>query len=183
MLSKCANPECSEQFRYLHQGRLFHLSPIPELHLHEEACRRLYERFWLCDQCCKSLTVIWDGLQAKIIHLPPITKARTPSDSEDWAALESIGGSFAGQQTAENPLGVDHLLSSESGLDCDEATQKDAMQVAVNIAETTVCTAGAECTLPHSRTSETSGSSIEEANRGGFEAAGRNCSPSHSDHD
>lgn len=182
MLSKCANPECSEQFRYLHQGRLFHLSPIPELHLHEEACRHLYERFWLCDQCCKSLTVTWDGLQAKVIHLPPLAKARTCSDSEDWATLESIGGSFAGQQTAENPLGVDHLLSSESGLDCGEANQKDAVQVAANITET-VRTAGAECTLPHSHASGTSGFSIKETNRRGFDTAGRYCSPSRPDHD
>src|ERR1700752_692239 len=30
MLSKCANPECSEILRYLHQGKIFCLSPTPE---------------------------------------------------------------------------------------------------------------------------------------------------------
>jgi len=30
MLSKCANPECSEQFRYLHQGKMFCLIPAPK---------------------------------------------------------------------------------------------------------------------------------------------------------
>jgi len=31
MLSKCANPECSEILRYLHQGKLFCLAPTPEV--------------------------------------------------------------------------------------------------------------------------------------------------------
>jgi hypothetical protein len=35
MLSKCANPACSANFRYLHEGRLFHVeiglaAPDPE---------------------------------------------------------------------------------------------------------------------------------------------------------
>lgn len=33
MLSKCANPECSESFRYLHEGRIFHLAPTPEVRI------------------------------------------------------------------------------------------------------------------------------------------------------
>ena len=35
MLSKCANPECFEQFRYLHQGKIFLLTPPPELQASE----------------------------------------------------------------------------------------------------------------------------------------------------
>jgi hypothetical protein len=46
VLSKCANPECSEQFRYLHQGKLFCLTPTPEALATERALPpSLYERF------------------------------------------------------------------------------------------------------------------------------------------
>ncbi len=56
MVSKCANPACSATFRYMHEGRLFHLvvgprSPEPE----KEAP---FERFWLCDECSRKLTVV-----------------------------------------------------------------------------------------------------------------------------
>lgn len=72
MLSKCANPECSEQFKYLHQGKLFQLTPTPEVQAVEEGCcRALYERFWLCDRCSKLMTLVWGGTKAKLIPLPP----------------------------------------------------------------------------------------------------------------
>jgi len=70
MLSKCANPNCFEQFRYLHLGKLFHLSPVPDLEqMTEDTCGGIYERFWLCEECCKKLTVVWDGEQAQVVPL------------------------------------------------------------------------------------------------------------------
>jgi hypothetical protein len=87
MLTKCANPGCSEQFLYLHQGKLFHLSPIPELQkFSEESCTGLYERYWLCDQCCKTFTVIWDGFRARVVPLLPAVKDPAPSQREDCSA-------------------------------------------------------------------------------------------------
>ncbi len=75
MLSKCANPNCSAQFRYLHLGKLFHLCPIPEIaKINEDCSGELYERFWLCDECCKRLTVIWDGWQAQVVALKDSAK-------------------------------------------------------------------------------------------------------------
>jgi hypothetical protein len=74
MLSKCANPECSEVFRYLHQGKIFLLSPTPEVQMAtENACPSLYERFWLCDRCSKLMTVVWAGTGAKLVSLPSAT--------------------------------------------------------------------------------------------------------------
>jgi hypothetical protein len=71
MLSKCANPECSEQFRYLHQGKLFCLHPTPRIAASTYgSLELLYERFWLCDRCCKEMQVIWDGVKAKVVPLP-----------------------------------------------------------------------------------------------------------------
>jgi len=71
MVSKCANPACSEKFLYLHQGKIFQLTPTPEV----EAVGggfppSLYERFWLCDKCCKEITLVWGGVEAKLVALP-----------------------------------------------------------------------------------------------------------------
>lgn len=70
MVSKCANPACSERFLYLHQGKLFNLTPTPEV----EAAGRgfvpaLYERYWLCDQCCQRMTLVWGGTEVKLVPL------------------------------------------------------------------------------------------------------------------
>lgn len=70
MLSKCANPECYQEFRYLHLGKIFCLAPTPEV---QAASQRfptpLYERFWLCDSCSRTMTVVWDGMHGKAIPL------------------------------------------------------------------------------------------------------------------
>ena len=71
MLSKCANPECFEVFRYLHQGRIFFLSPTREVQMVTgNAFPSLHERFWLCDNCSKQMTIIWGGTRAKLVRLP-----------------------------------------------------------------------------------------------------------------
>ena len=79
MLSKCANPECSEVFRYLHQGKIFHLSPTPEVQAAAEVLSPLMcERFWLCDKCSKVMTLVWGGTQAKLVSLPLETEQAEP---------------------------------------------------------------------------------------------------------
>lgn len=70
MVSKCANPACSEKFLYLHQGKIFQLTPTPEV----EAVGggfppSLYERFWLCDKCCREMKLVWGGTEAKLVPL------------------------------------------------------------------------------------------------------------------
>ena len=71
MVSKCANPECSERFLYLHQGKLFQLMPTPEVAAVEEGFLPvLSERFWLCDRCSKTMTVVWGGTGAHLVPLP-----------------------------------------------------------------------------------------------------------------
>ena len=82
MLSKCANPECSEQFRYLHQGKLFLIIPTPDLRASAYGSLPfLYERFWLCDSCSRKLTLVWGGTKVKIVPLaekPPKVEAANP---------------------------------------------------------------------------------------------------------
>jgi|SRR5271165_5375976 len=76
MLSKCANPECSESFRYLHEGKLFCLSPTPEVRIATGTFKpALHERFWLCTRCSKKMTLVWGGTQVRLVPVPaPIKK-------------------------------------------------------------------------------------------------------------
>lgn len=55
MLAKCLNPICSATFRYLSDGRIFHLE-IPLAGNTSTSRRREY--FWLCDSCCARFTVV-----------------------------------------------------------------------------------------------------------------------------
>jgi len=107
MLSKCANPECSEVFRYLHQGKLFHLSPTPQVQAATEVLSPLLvERFWLCDKCSKQMTVVWGGTHAKLVSLPPeaeepeplpLLSAHYASDSEMSPGRLRAHAAYAGQ--------------------------------------------------------------------------------------
>ncbi len=105
MLSKCANPECSEQFRYLHQGKLFHLTPILELQaLSEDCCGFLYERFWLCDRCSTKMTIVWDGFQAKLVGLAP---DKTPTVSVQEQSIGRSGSEKAAESAGYDDRGID----------------------------------------------------------------------------
>lgn len=79
MLSKCANPECSRQFLHLHEGKIFHLCPTPEVEAGAAGfVPSLYERFWLCDECCRDLTVVWGGTEAKLQPIRETKIAKRP---------------------------------------------------------------------------------------------------------
>ena len=91
MLSKCANPECSAKFRYLHDGKVFrvdfeehpHLlttpisrtvgTPIgivgPKLFSREGP--RSPEYFWLCSVCSEQMTLATDSGSVVLLPLPP----------------------------------------------------------------------------------------------------------------
>jgi len=80
MLSKCANPGCNETFRYLHQGKIFRLSPIPEIQVATRMLRpELYERFWLCTGCAKKITLVWRGTQVALVPVPVKAPALLPA--------------------------------------------------------------------------------------------------------
>ncbi len=59
MVSKCANPECSASFRYLHEGRIINLEltvgTIQEF-TDARVVRRV-ETYWLCSECCTRMTL------------------------------------------------------------------------------------------------------------------------------
>jgi hypothetical protein len=69
MLSKCANPSCRASFRYLHEGKLFRI---------ELASERKYEHFWLCPDCCRTMTLAVDGNVVVTRRLRPVTRSAVP---------------------------------------------------------------------------------------------------------
>jgi hypothetical protein len=71
MLSKCANPECSEILRYLHRGKIFCLAPTPEVQSVTGMLNPVFEeRFWLCERCTQEMTLVWGGTQVKLVRRP-----------------------------------------------------------------------------------------------------------------
>ena len=72
MLSKCANPSCSNLFLYLHNGKLFRMdlaeepeAPKPDS---KKPARRV-EFFWLCKDCAASMTLSYK-FGAGVVAIP-----------------------------------------------------------------------------------------------------------------
>jgi hypothetical protein len=73
VLHKCVNPDCSAQFRYLHQGRLFEIE-IQYLETADSAGqgtlrngKGYVERCWLCDQCVTHTALRFDQRRGLIV--------------------------------------------------------------------------------------------------------------------
>lgn len=84
MLSHCANPQCSRPFLRLRQGKLFlveteGMAKLGELRAPASAQMRLQprrvERYWLCDQCAETWTLVHERKQG--IVLVPLRRAPT----------------------------------------------------------------------------------------------------------
>ena len=71
MVEKCANPACSVTFRCLRDGRVFvrevEGDPSGDIRGHS----RQPHYFWLCNSCCRTMTVIAEkGMGIKVVPLP-----------------------------------------------------------------------------------------------------------------
>ena len=68
MVSKCANPNCSAPFRYLHAGRLFRadkaagVDRAAAIGANESQKKPLHRLvfYWLCDDCAATMTLMFD---------------------------------------------------------------------------------------------------------------------------
>ncbi len=97
MLNKCANPVCSAQFRYLHQGKLFEV----EVQYSESPSRgqskagngkRHAERCWLCDECAAHITLRFDARRGVVM----VSSLKGSEEALTTASLQSNGGAVAG---------------------------------------------------------------------------------------
>lgn len=73
MLSKCANPTCSNVFHYFGEGTVFEIrsneaSPQPSSNA-EGKTRNAIEHFWLCSVCSSTLTLAVNP-ERKLLVIP-----------------------------------------------------------------------------------------------------------------
>jgi hypothetical protein len=71
VLDKCANPACSAKFRSLRGGRVF----VTEVEAEHQSSANEYVRqrqyFWLCNACCRTMTVVFEkGKRFQVVPLP-----------------------------------------------------------------------------------------------------------------
>ncbi len=67
MVSKCANPDCSAPFLYLHQGKLFRMetgtvdanASVLEADPETKKASRHIEFYWLCHDCAAAMTLTY----------------------------------------------------------------------------------------------------------------------------
>jgi hypothetical protein len=57
MLCRCMNPNCGKPFRYLHEGRIFHIEQV-RLTPGTPDVQRYVESYWLCGTCSNRLKVV-----------------------------------------------------------------------------------------------------------------------------
>jgi hypothetical protein len=69
MVHKCANPACSASFRTLRDGRVFVKEVETNACNDGNGLRRQLRYFWLCGVCCRSMTVVVEKGQSKIVPL------------------------------------------------------------------------------------------------------------------
>lgn len=96
MLSHCANSQCSKPFLRLREGKLFLVEtdrlvrpgepPSPPF-IRARQQQREVEHYWLCDDCAKLWTLIYDGPRG--IALIPL---RRPVASASVAASAACNG-------------------------------------------------------------------------------------------
>jgi hypothetical protein len=82
MLSQCANLQCSKPFLRLREGKLFlvetnrlikHGEPPSPPFVRARQQQREVEHYWLCDDCAKEWTLIYD--RDRGVALAPLRKA------------------------------------------------------------------------------------------------------------
>lgn len=80
MVEKCANPACSATFRRLGDGRLFVKEVPVDSPSDGKGLSRQLQYFWLCNSCCRSMTVTDDkGKRVQVVRLSAPAAARAES--------------------------------------------------------------------------------------------------------
>jgi len=70
MLEKCANPACTATFRRLRDGRVFVTEVEADYRSSASGGSRQRQYFWLCNSCCRTMTVIAEkGKRAQVVPL------------------------------------------------------------------------------------------------------------------
>lgn len=71
MLDKCANPACCATFRRLRDGRVFVTEVEADYQIRASGRARQRRYFWLCNSCCRTMTVVADKeKRVQVVPLP-----------------------------------------------------------------------------------------------------------------
>jgi hypothetical protein len=72
MLSRCLNSACGASFRYLSEGRIFHIERVMSRPGNSEP-QRIVEPYWLCRPCSLRLKVVVENgeVTTQSIELEP----------------------------------------------------------------------------------------------------------------
>ena len=81
MLDKCANPACSATFHRLRDGTVFVTEVEADYQSSASGRARRRQYSWLCNSCCRTMTVIAEnGKTIQVVPLPATaTAARAAS--------------------------------------------------------------------------------------------------------
>jgi hypothetical protein len=80
MVNNCANPTCSASFRNLRDGRVFVIEAKADSRGGDGHSRQL-RYFWLCNACCRTMTVVVEKRGGIKIEPLPASAAATPAAS------------------------------------------------------------------------------------------------------
>jgi len=98
VLNKCANPVCSAQFRFLHQGKLFEVEVQYAESLTSDGQTKSgngkghVERCWLCDECAARITLRFDARRGVVM----VSSLTGSEEALTTALSQSNGGTAAG---------------------------------------------------------------------------------------
>ena len=104
MVGKCANPECSAEFRYLREGRVFAIDmrlPGAADVVCESCGRPAHVRhFWLCGSCAQAMTITCTHAgEVRVVRKSalataaiPIPCSANPRPLADESARSASGG-------------------------------------------------------------------------------------------
>lgn len=90
MLNTCANPNCSESFRYLRDGKLFRLQTEAKGSSSEISNP---EYFWLCGHCAESMSLRLTGRGEVVVCA---SESHSPTAECDFIPLDRRGGLLLG---------------------------------------------------------------------------------------
>lgn len=98
MLSRCANAQCSKPFLKLREGKLFLVeterltkpgeSAVPPF-VRARQQQRCVEHYWLCDDCAKHWTLVYDrerGIALAALHRPAASIPAAAATARSGAA-------------------------------------------------------------------------------------------------
>lgn len=76
MLDKCINPACSATFHSLRDGRVFVTEVEADYQSSTSGRARQRQYFWLCNSCCRTMTVVAEkGKRVQVVPLPATATA------------------------------------------------------------------------------------------------------------